>query len=147
MSGWNDTTTVFYSYTINTRIEIGGETQLVGNSCGEHIFGTHRARQAVYAVGKMNTIVGNAIQRIAGEIVDEIIANNTMDSRNRARVDACMSRCGKRRDIVDRRILAIETVLHKPLETAIRQKVVIAIEVVPAHLVYNYTNNNFWAAY
>ena len=66
-----------------------------------------------------------------------------MNRRNGACVDGCMSDCCYCRNVVEHYVFAVEAVIHQPLESVFPETVVIAVEIVPAHLVDNYAYNQF----
>ena len=64
-----------------------------------------------------------------------------MDSGYTTCVYGAMTDGGVGRDVVDARILAVEAPREEPLEASLDEAGLIAIEIVPGHLVYHHRDH------
>ena len=142
MSGRQDGGAVFQGDADDLAFEVGGDAQLVADARGQQVAWRHLSLFGVGAHGT-DVVVVAAIDLLA--VFDKVVAGNAGQRGHRTGVDAGVAYGGDGRHIVDQRVLVAVALVDQAAQTVSAELWVIIIEVVPTHLVYHQTDNEFWS--
>ena len=119
--------------------EVGSYTQLVGDGRRQEVAWRHLPALAVgHPYGGYEGVL-RAVDGLA--VLEEVVACYAMDSGHAPRVYGAMADGGVGRDVVDACILAVEAPREESLEASLDEACLVAIEVVPGHLVYHHRDH------
>ena len=131
---------VLDSDTDSLRAEVRSDTQLVGDGRREEVAGRHLPADAVRYPYRAYRRVLRAVDGVA--ILEEVIPCDTVDRGDTTRVDGAVPDSGIGGDVIDAGILAVEALREEALEATLDEASLIAIEVVPRHLVDHHRDDD-----
>ena len=131
---------VLDSYADGLRAEVRSDTQLIGDGRREEIAGRHLPADAVGYTYRAYRRVLRAVDGVA--ILEEVIPCDTVDRGDTTGVDGAVPDSGIGGDVVDAGILAVEALREEALEATFDEASLIAIEVVPRHLVDHHRDDD-----
>ena len=80
-------------------------------------------------------------------ILHEVIAGNAVEGRYGTCIDGGMTDGGDGRDIRDAAVLVAVSLVQQSLEATLAITVLVAIEIIPTHLVNHQSYNQFWSCW
>ena len=128
------------SYTDGLRAEVRSDAQLIGDGRSEEVAGRHLPADAVGYTYRAYRRVLRAVDGVA--ILEEVIPCDTVDRGDTTRVDGAVADSGIGGDVVDAGILAVEALREEALEATLDEASLIAVEVVPRHLVDHHRDDD-----
>ena len=142
MSGRENGGTVFERNAIYLALEVGGHLQFIADGGGQEPVGRFHATLVVGAHA-LHLVVFAAINLLS--VFHEIVGGNAMDGRHRTGENRGMSHAGDRWDVVDHGVLAAVALVEHSFETTLTIQVIVAVEIIPTHLVNNDAHYEFGA--
>ena len=111
------------------------QSQLVAYGCCHQVHRRHLSLRLIVGTHRHHRAVRTAIHLPVVHV--EIIATDAVKGRCRTRIDAGMSDCRDRRHIVDQTVIVAVTFVNEATETTLAKLLIIARQIVPAHLVHH----------
>jgi len=141
MAGREDGSAVFDSYANHLAAVVGGEAKFIADGGCPHV-----ARRLVSGLSirtdRLHGIILRAVSYLA--ILHEVVAGDAVDGRNGTCIDRGVTDGGDRRNVRDATVLATESFVQESLETTLAVASLIAIEIIPTHLVNNQSHDQLW---
>ena len=129
-----DGCSVFQGYTNHLRAVVGSQTEFIADGGYPQIARRHLASLAVRTY-RVDGIVGSTIYYLS--ILHEVISCNSVDGRNGTGPDRRVADGCNRRDVRNLAVFYAESFSEHSLESAFAVAGVVAIEIIPSHLVDN----------
>ena len=142
MTGREDGCSVFQGNTNHLRAVVGSQTEFIADGCYPQIARRHLASLAVRTY-RVDGIVCSTIHNLS--ILHEVVACNSVDGRNGTGPDRRVADGCNRRDIRNLAVFYAESFAEHSLESAFAVAGVVAIEIIPSHLVDNDAYNELRA--
>ena len=128
-----DGSTVLDGDTDGLRAEVRSNAQLIGDGRRQEVARGHLSAEAV---GSSHGADGGILRAVDGvAVLEEVIPCNTVECGDATGVDGAVPDGGVGREVVDARVLAVEALRKQSLEAAFDKASLIAVKVVPGHLV------------
>ena len=125
--------TVLDGDTDGFRAEVRSDAQLIGDGRRQEVARGHLSAEAV---GSSHGADGGILRAVDGvAVLEEVIPCNTVEGGDATGVDGAVPDGGVGREVVDARVLAVEALRKQSLEAAFYEASLIAVKVVPGHLV------------
>ena len=140
MTGREDGGTVLDGNADYLAAVVGGDAKFIADGGTPHVAWRFHARLAV-GTNRFHGVVLSAVCLLA--VLHEVVASDAMDGRNGACIDRGVTDGGDRRDIRDATILVAESLVQQTLESTLAITILIAIEVIPSHLVNYQSHHEF----
>ena len=142
MTGREDGSSVFQGHAHHLRAVVGSQTEFIADGSYPQIARRHLARLAVRA-HRVYGIISSTVHNLS--ILHEVISGDSVDRRNGTGPDRRVSDGCNRRDIRNLAVFHAESFAEHSLESAFAVAGVVAIEVIPSHLVDNDAYNELRA--
>ena len=132
MTGRKDGSTVFQCHTHHLGSAIGCNLHLVAEGGNPQISRRHQARLAV-GTHRFHGFIIRAIHLLA--ILHEIVSGDSVDGRYTTGIETSMTDGCNRWNIRDSGVFARKSLVEQSIESAFSIALLIAIEIIPSHLV------------
>ena len=142
MTGREDGSSVFQGHAHHLRAVVGSQTEFISDGSYPQIARRHLARLAVCA-HRVYGVVGGTVHNLS--ILHEVIASDSVDRRHGTGPDRRVADGCNRRDVRNLAVFYAESFSEHSLESAFTVAGVVAIEIVPSHLVNHDAHNQFWS--
>ena len=142
MSGRQNGCAVFQRHSDGLRLEIGSQSELVTHRGDQRVAWRHLPCIARGA----HRLHGAVLTAVSLPAVDvEVVACNACKSGRGTGIDATVSGSRHCRYVVIVRVVAVITFCDESFQTVVAEFVVIAVEIVPSHLVNHDAHHQFRA--
>ena len=134
--------TVFQCHAHYLGSAVGCNLHLISESRNPEVSGRHQARLAVGA-HRLHGFIIRAIHLLA--ILHKIVSGDSVDRRHTACIETSMTDGGNRWNIRNTGVFAREALVEQSLESTFSVALLIAIEIIPSHLVNHDAHYQFGA--
>ena len=137
-----DGSTVFQGHTHHLGSAVGCNLHLVAKGSNPEISWRHQARLTV-GPHRFHGFIIRAIHLLT--ILYEVVSGDSVDGRNTACIETSMTDGGNRWNIRNTGVFAREALVEQSLESTFTIALLIAIEIIPSHLVNHNAHYQFGA--
>ena len=137
-----DGSTVFQGHTHHLGSAVGCNLHLIAESGNPEISRRHQARLTVGA-HRFHGFIIRAIHLLT--ILHKIVSGDSVDRRHTTGIETSMTDGCNRWNIRDSGVLAREALVEQSLESTFSIAFLIAIEIIPSHLVNHNAHDQLWA--